>query len=266
MKGVAFARTDTERKEEELESKSIANILAAARRRGGSTATGGRSEGHISGGGTSGAGGGVTKLPMNVVLKHYETLNEFMQHLIKEFSIENMLVVIEFVQFRQHYARVFGIEYSSLPSLRIELPLDDPQFPKSSIVYGTAASDSDTGGGTGTGSAKNSRKSGEDGSTVRAMVSSIRALIEKYIVPGSEFEINVNYATRHQLMQVHGDVERWIRRTPVKYQLQVFDAAIKEVRRLMRDSYSRFHRNREVFGKCVHYINAVYRLDSTTTN
>ena len=81
------------------------------------------------------------------------------------------------------------------------------------------------------------------------MVASMKALMTKYVLSGAEFEINIPFALRNELSVIYEGVGTWMELSTREEQLQVFDDCIRDIRRLIRDSYSRFRKTSE-FEQC----------------
>ena len=102
------------------------------------------------------------------ILQHYRTFNALMDHLVKEFSTENLLCITEFMQFKvwhfeQNMAQllVFGVQ--------VQLPLHNPKVPQSALVNRTDLT----------------------------VIDKVQALVWKYVVTGADLEgmyicINLN--------------------------------------------------------------------------
>ena len=194
------------------------------------------------GGGGSGVGSPVV-VSLKDVLKYRSTYNQFMGHLILEFSIENLLAVTEFMQYREHYHQQVLIMHSmspiSIASLHVDLPLNHKEFPKSALVYHHDM---------------HTQHTQED------MKKCAIALMRKYILNGALFEVNIPYAMRQKYQHMYesesagnGMWEGETERERMENAIQVFDVCVNELMKLQRDSFSRFLA-RPVFRQCQEFI------------
>ncbi|ETO17382.1 hypothetical protein RFI_19938 [Reticulomyxa filosa] len=157
----------------------------------------------------------VVAVDLSNVLKDPKGFELFMEHLFSELASENLLCYLELTQFRQMV---------KLKCERNETEINDPlngifvlsaQLPQSSIV-------------------NNSRWSDEQ----KAIT-----LIEKYIIVGAQNEVNLSYDVKMSYVKLfqnkNNQTNPFHLMSPSDY-IFLFDPVLKEVFRLMRDSYSRF--------------------------
>ena len=75
-------------------------------------------------------------LSLDKILKEQRFFDGFMQHLIKEFCMENLLALIEFVQFREFMIDVFDIDEEILGNVATNFDYEfPPDVPLSDIVF-----------------------------------------------------------------------------------------------------------------------------------
>lgn len=171
------------------------------------------------------------------VLKDGDMVEAFMAHLAHEFSVECLLSLIEFKQFKefaereqeagdQHIVPVVDDQYRQLtpPQVANESSMMSSNIPLSSIVYDA-----------------------EDSLTEKA-----RKLVDKYICSGSGYEINIAGPLRNQLVEKYkspmtrsrvfsmtSEDRRAIQRS-TKAIASEFDQCIAEMDKLLGYSLSRF--------------------------
>ena len=193
---------------------------------------------------------GSGKSILREILYDNDTFNLFMAHLINEFSMECLLSVIEFAQFKTHAMDMLNIDTADLdspsspshsspstPSIssvrvltrsvsvavfeqQITFPADVPQ---SDIVYGPSPFQNDV-------------------DVVLAFKNKAYRLYRKYVKTGAEYEINVSYRIRGRLDKYMSNYDEWMNHdTFSKYKLvTLFDDATKEMIKLLDYSRSRF--------------------------
>ena len=122
-----------------------------------------------------------------------------MQHVISEFSPENMLCVTELTQFQEYMCKKHGIEDHKT---RLQLPTKDDAFPRSTIVYN------------------------EDDAITdwhRCM-----QLIEKYLLNSSEFQVNVSWSIASAFRNLHATSNRnALQRMTPRELVQFFNSFVK---------------------------------------
>ena len=157
----------------------------------------------------------------------------FISHINQEFSLEIMLSFIEFVQFRQ-FLKEIAIKYNYVDSEQIggvESFRFSSTVPKSSIVYdhkGIPCEDRDE--------------------LVKFFKEIAYELYEKYIVVGTEFEINISYQLRQWFWKRMNNKTMWLNLTfdggdhgGLVQLIHIFDAAIDEMLYLQIQSFVRFN-------------------------
>eukprot|EP01083_Nonionella_stella_P194885 718412_1 len=181
------------------------------------------------------------------ILQHQYGYELFMDHLSSEFSIENLLSLTEFMQYKCMIKQTHEIDIE----LEINLPMK--YIPRSTIVYGKNAHHLDSNSGhdqrrptLGTGGVKT--KTNETEEVEKKDESEygkiIYKLYYKYIRSAGELEINVSWQTRSTFAQyIDNDnqtVHTNILLNDSEY-FSIFDECIAELLRLMKnDSYARF--------------------------
>merc|ERR1711879_774564 len=144
-----------------------------------------------------------------------QMLDLLAKHLAKEFCVECLLSLIEMTQFANRVKEELNVE-DHVHVLNIELA---PNAPRSDIVYKETAPDMDT---------------------FKRMA---HELYSKYVVEGSEFEINISSRMRKELVDKMDDYEDWIsKENPItaKELAMVFDEAVIDNLNLLRQSGGRF--------------------------
>jgi len=131
-----------------------------------------------------------------------------MQHILSEFSAENLLFIVEVTQFQMYCRDVLNIG----KEIMVKLP-DAKTFAQSAIVF-------------------------DDEMTLHEKV---EKLIEKYILNSAEFQINISYNVFWNLKSFVDDKEKLQTLDNVKLS-NVFDDSLKQIYALSGDSYSRFKR------------------------
>eukprot|EP01083_Nonionella_stella_P070965 190263_1 len=161
----------------------------------------------------------LKSIKLDEILQNNEHFTCFMKHLANEFSMELLLSLVEFIQFKQ-------LIHEQMQDTSTEQPNAHLQFsdielakciPQSSIVHDP-----------------------EDELEVKAL-----KIYNKYVAVGSEWEINVHSAVRQQLMH-RFDVtyhakskDESIEWTPPALYI-VFDDCSQEMMKLLRYSLTRF--------------------------
>lgn len=191
------------------------------------------------------------------VLSHKKGFESFIQHLSSEFSIENLLCLVELSQFQMfiyQYLLNKGIinEYNNnddddIFATQIIWP---ENVPRSLIVYGENDKD-------------DKLDYDNDMQFYYVCKKKAKLLFEKYINTSSEYEVNLSYTVRNKLISLMRNESLWMLNNN-KYQrnkqnknvekmsltdlLHIFDTVIGEVFSLMQDAFNRF-KNTNDFGK-----------------
>ena len=173
------------------------------------------------------------------ILAHRKTYTAFIDHLIREFSFENLLCVTEMMQYRTLYAQLLIVnqEHSSVPVL-VRLPLNNPSFPQSRIVF------------------NNHFTKDDERVTAQCIEYVVKALLSKYVVSGCELQVNLAHAMRQTyeaLLWLHVSHFEQMLSKNIRDVVTIFDPIIKQLLGLMSDSFSRFSHKPE-FEKCMAYI------------
>eukprot|EP01084_Bolivina_argentea_P097276 174896_1 len=135
---------------------------------------------------------------------HFE---RFMQHLQKEWSLENCLFIIEVMQFKDNNStNNDDIGYY------LQLPKD---IPKSEIVYGE---------------------------NENIPVQQMFGLYDKYVKNGSDFELNISY--KHRMDVITKISEATLNKDNFQFNVLIFDDCLMEISRLMNDSWHRYKTDR----------------------
>eukprot|EP01083_Nonionella_stella_P198833 729701_1 len=161
-----------------------------------------------------------------IILKNYDLLVKFMQHLIKEFSMECLLALIEFHQFRSHVMERFHLcEETETTTSRVNIAFSE-NVPKSDIVYTQELQDNEK----------------DDDAYVLCKLKACK-LYHKYIKNGAEFEINISHRSRVGLTQLMANQEIWISEENGMKESDlatVFDGAMLEMITMLNFSLTRF--------------------------
>eukprot|EP01083_Nonionella_stella_P083390 230589_1 len=149
-----------------------------------------------------------TKLSLHHILKDHELFHLYMQHLIREFSMECLLAFVEFTQYKVRALEVFKLKDVG-HTFCITFP---KSVPRSDIVYN------------------------DDAFKIKC-----HKLYLKYIEDTAEFEINIGWQDRLKLTQLMGDRDRWMSSNVTQMELfQMFDEPMKEMYKLMDYAKIRF--------------------------
>ncbi|ETO17221.1 hypothetical protein RFI_20109, partial [Reticulomyxa filosa] len=150
------------------------------------------------------------EIGIQTVLADWDGFQLFMQHVTTEFSMENLLAIVELTQFQQYYhfdrVKVDAEEANSSDTF-VELPLD--KIPHSAIVYD-----------------KNLN-----------IQQKCVELCEKYVLAGSIHELNISYKTRKYLTDLYN--EQFSSKTVSECSF-AFDKVIQELCSVILDSFWRF--------------------------
>ena len=170
-------------------------------------------------------------LDLHDVLRRDDLFDSFMQHLIREFSMENLLAIIEFTQFKNHAKETFNINDDNEKVGDIIDYTFASTVPLSDIVY--------NGGMKGKSSKK--KTGGTEIERVRMFKIKAYKLYGKYVKWGSEFEVNISHRVRVKLDELMGSYDKWIGSDSSEMEVvDIFDAASTELGSLLRDSLKRF--------------------------
>ena len=157
----------------------------------------------------------LMKQNLDELLAHPFGFESFMQHLSREFSMENLLSLVEFLQFQKYVAEEIGY-YDKDDAEKIlcdELVLSK-EVPLSGIVYDEEMD----------------------------LKNKAYAIYTKYIDNRAEYSINISYLVRQKLVNLMDNYENWMGNdvlTDVEL-MNIFAGACREIKRLMNDSYQRF--------------------------
>jgi len=159
------------------------------------------------------------------ILQDKELIDLFMQHLIEEFSMECLLSVIEFQQFKSYSMQQLNINTTDMGDA-IKTVIFPDNVPQSNIVY-------------------NDHGEETEGEGDMLLLFKIKAykLYEKYIKIGTEFEINISYRTRGTLQYLMKDYDQWIsdqNRIDSLDLVKIFESAETEMIKLLNHSKYRF--------------------------
>lgn len=194
------------------------------------------------------------RVTMLDVLSSPEGFDLFLLHILKEFSTENMLAVIEFTQFQQYFndESVWDRMDNEELSLQISMSVyESSAIPTMAPLSSGSASTKER--GMKSERAKVRLPQHVPSSLVvhsdESIIDKVKALVEKYIVVGSKFELNLSGHLRAVTIKKYqqmilGELEEEEGRF-------IFDDAKNEIMRLMDDSFRRFKTTQE-FEKFLH--------------
>ena len=183
-----------------------------------------------------------TDISLEEIFRNNDLFNLYMQHLIKEFSMECLLSLVEFTQYKQHAIQIFMIDDNEFQQdISFDFPAD---VPLSDIVYGDIS-----------GVKSEAMLRIESNSTGNASVSAplevnnmeifknkAHELYLKYVAMGSEFEINVSYRTRLGMDKIFGNYDKlMVLEMSEMEMVKVFDKCIEEMTKLLISSRHRFN-------------------------
>eukprot|EP01083_Nonionella_stella_P313080 1122157_1 len=188
----------------------------------------------------------LADMTLRQVLKNEAMFDSFMQHLIKEFSMEIMLALIELSQFQESmHAFALTIDENIMISnqewkFACDLLTDLSYIPQSSIVF-DALNEEEV----------NTYKHVEDVTKQKQMEFLIRShkIYDKYFDSGSDFEINISFGQRNLVTEqlflldawkVHDDADNEDALTQLNQLFQLFNPAIGSMFTLLQYSFSRF--------------------------
>ena len=147
-------------------------------------------------------------------MQNKEYIDEFFNHLLKEFSPENLLAVIELEQYRNYCINKLDENNELNIKNKYSIP---SSLPKSFIVY-------------------------DDNSINKKY----QLLCEKYILNDAEYCLNISYECRLNLIKIYqkSKIES-INKMDNKDIICVFDETIKSMVILMQDSLTRWRKTQE---------------------
>ena len=158
----------------------------------------------------------------HVVIKNVEILHSFMRFLCRSLCVENMLFLIETMQFKQEFMKKRKINMKSSDNFDFGAMLhlyeankeNDEKIPRSIIVYN------------------------ENG---YSMNEQIRMIFNKYISESAGLQINISYQARNRLNKAIMNDE-FVNNHDEQFLITFFDEAINEIHSLLTGSFSRFKR------------------------
>ena len=184
-----------------------------------------KSQPEIPKGKSAAKGGGssiLSDIQLPFILNDGVLYDLFMYHLMSEFSMECLLAFTEFEQYRLKCHDVFGLDVQTTGDMRNVILAEN--IPKSAIVY-----DGD-----------GSRDNDENVSIFKLKA---YRLFRKYIAIGSEFEINISYSARRELINLMNDHDKWLNEA-IQIDLNdlsnLFASCCDQIYGLLNDSVVRF--------------------------
>eukprot|EP01083_Nonionella_stella_P059401 155404_1 len=196
------------------------------------------------------------RISLSTMFTDIKYLTEFCGHLGKEFSMECLLAMIEFIQVQQyvlmHMQTYKNYYYKQFPNLKIKNNVSLPKgIPRSTIVYGNNDDLVE-------------KYLFNDGGRIISIMEreQVRVrlicyqLYKKYAAIGSEWEINISYETRGRLTARLHNFNEWMSVKQKNVQMwelaELFEDSKHEMYRLLRHSFARFKR-RDDFEKITNY-------------
>ena len=169
----------------------------------------------------------INNIKLNQVLSQEKSLNLLMQHLAKEFSMECLLSLIEFLQWQEYILSKYDWFVPEMNNISIKYEIVLPQsIPRSEIIFDNYDSDK-----------------------MKAY-----KLFQKYVAVGSQYEINISSQTRVELIRKMGNLQEWLRNDNIDdlYLFSLFNKCCVEMIRLLNGSFARF--------KQTTYVKKLYNL------
>ena len=196
------------------------------------------------------------RITLQMILCDKDLFGLYMQHLIKEFSMECLLAVVEFTQFKKHAIDTFFKKHAIDTSFsNININVDDfensdyyntdhlfvfpENVPLSDIVYGYGTEDLSIDI---TVEPPTNSNSETDKTLLLLFKDKAHKLYHKYIAVGSGFEVNISYKMRAELTKLLGQYHQCINNDELKERelINIFNECIDEMIQLLQDSKSRF--------------------------
>ena len=155
-------------------------------------------------------------LSLQSILADDRLLDLFANHLVRDYSIECLLSLIEMQQFKCHIKEQLNVNGGTE---MLELAA---KAPRSEVVHKEITLTPDL-------------------NTLKGIA---HTLFEKYVKEGSEFEINIPSRLRQRLQVQMGDRDAWMANNMNGDELEsIFDHAMEEILILLNQSSHRFHDN-----------------------
>ena len=154
------------------------------------------------------------------VTQSKDNFNKFMQHLTKEWAVENLCFILEIMQFKQKWMENGQGSGSVVDDDKIGYYFELSQdLPRSDIVYLKQGED-------------------EDGN----MKQQILLLSEKYITDRADLCVNISYITRMVIFNKIDELKNENELSAEKKGelLLLFDGSLKEIAKLLDDAWRRF--------------------------
>ena len=174
------------------------------------------------------------------ILENMDILNLFMAHLGDEFSMESLLALIEFYQFRTYAEDKFMVkdedDLCEMKNVDFNFPQD---LPRSDIVFNDINVHLKD-----TCNIETNSDSGDDQDLImRSFKIKAYQLYKKYVDSGGEFEINISYESRMTLEHLMTNYEKWISdesKVSEKDMTRLYDECMLELIKLLNHSRQRF--------------------------
>eukprot|EP01083_Nonionella_stella_P222693 794389_1 len=188
----------------------------------------------------------ILHISLSTMFSDIKYINEFFGHLSREFSMECLLAMIEFIQLQQyillHMQQYKNFYYKQFGNLKIKNNVELPRgIPRSTIIYGDNEELVDKY----LNNVNGRIISIMEREQVRVRLISYQ-LYKKYAAIGSEWEINISYETRGRLTAKLHNFNEWMSTNKSNVQMwqlvQLFEDSKHEMYRLLRHSFARFKR------------------------
>eukprot|EP01083_Nonionella_stella_P036649 99986_1 len=171
-----------------------------------------------------------TPIDLRDILEDKDFVLRFIEHLINEFSIQNVLALIELNQYKLHLMKELNIkdglafQTNTVASAGFTcIAFAEESIPKSDIVYCYNSSASDN--------------------PLLMYKTKAHKLFTKYIQDGAELEVHIASKERLKLVQLMGNYNAWIsvqNRTNEMALVEIFDDVMSDLERVLSHSKARF--------------------------
>eukprot|EP01084_Bolivina_argentea_P105902 189670_1 len=163
----------------------------------------------------------------------------FMLHMQREWSQENLLFIIEILQWKQYHKSQNNKKQqvpTTIPNVQTEISQDEKQnnefclklklpknMPKSRIVHGS--------------------KSDDGAEIVHTPMEQFMLLYDKYICWNAPLEINISFESRSKIELFLNEIKSKENSKDIVFDISIFDSCLFEITLLIGDSWKRFITN-----------------------
>eukprot|EP01084_Bolivina_argentea_P054515 99960_1 len=197
------------------------------------------------------------RIKLGDILSHEKGFESFILYLSSEFSVENMLALVELCQYQKYIYEYLiaqnlmdnNNEFENIFGVTIDWP---KSVPRSMIVYGEHDVDDEL-------------IYDNDMQFYYICKKKAKQLFEKYIKTSSEYEVNLSYSVRNRLIKLMYNDLHWLKYDIRKDNgngklkkmdgnsnkvglidlMHIFDTVINEVFGLMQDAFNRFKKTND---------------------